>query len=99
MREELTRLGVSALGYPFSSRSKQELIDGLLLAFQRGTIRIPNHGALVKELTYYRFQTTPAGQTRLGAPEGPGHFDDLVTALALAVWQSGRHAKYVLRML
>jgi hypothetical protein len=26
---------------------------------------------------------------KLGAPEGPGHFDDLVTALALAV----KHAK------
>jgi hypothetical protein len=41
---------------------------------------------LIRELLYYSYAKTPAGNVRLGAPDGPGHFDDLVTALALAVY-------------
>lgn len=88
MLEELIATGVHAEGYRFSNQSKQDLIDSLALALERGDLRIPNHLDLIKELTYYRFQTTQSGKVRLGAPEGPGHFDDLVTALALATWQA-----------
>lgn len=45
---------------------------------------IPNEPDLIRELSYYRFETTAAGNVKLGAPAGPGNFDDLVTALALA---------------
>jgi len=94
MVEELSRNGVRAQGYKFSNESKRELIDGLVLALERGNLRIPNHADLIKELTYYRFETTASGNVKLGAPDGPGHFDDLVTALALAVWKGKRRMPY-----
>jgi hypothetical protein len=87
MLEELRRLGVNAQGYKFTNESKRDLIDGLVLALERGKLRLPRHDALIRELTYYRFETTAAGNVKLGAPAGAGHFDDLVTALSLALWQ------------
>jgi Terminase RNaseH-like domain len=89
MLEQLKHQGVSVEGYRFTNESKGELIDGLVLAFERGDLAIPNHHDLIKELTYYRFETTSAGNVKLGAPTGPGHYDDLVTALALAVKRAG----------
>jgi len=83
--EELQRQDVRVDGYRFTNESKQELIDGLVIALEHGRIRIPNHEDLIRELTYYRFERTAAGNVKLGAPAGAGHHDDLATALALAV--------------
>jgi hypothetical protein len=63
---------LQAEGYKFTNESKQELIDGLVMALEQGRIRIPHHADLIRELTYYRFETTPAGNVRLGAPAGWG---------------------------
>jgi hypothetical protein len=61
LQEELKRQGVKAEGYKFASEAKQELIDGLVMAFEQGRVRIPHHADLIRELTDYRFETTPAG--------------------------------------
>jgi hypothetical protein len=86
MVEELKRQKVKADPYKFTNASKTELIDALVLALEHGKLKIPRRDDLIRELTYYRFETTPAGTVKLGAPHGAGHFDDLVTALALAVF-------------
>jgi hypothetical protein len=78
-------------GVRFDSTTKQELIDGLVVAVEHGDLQIPADERLIRELCYYEFQPLPSGRVKLGAPEGVGHFDDLTTALALAV--SGARAK------
>jgi hypothetical protein len=88
MLEELKVRGVRAKGYVFTNTSKQELIDRLVLALERGELRIPHHEALIRELVEYGFRSTAAGNVHLGAPERAGSHDDLVHALALAVRHS-----------
>jgi hypothetical protein len=95
MVEELKRQGVKAEDYKFTSESKGELTDGLQIALEQRALKIPHHPDLIRELSFYRFQTTAAGNVKLGAPEGAGHYDDLVTALALAV-HAGRRRGPVL---
>jgi hypothetical protein len=92
MVEELRRQGVTAHPYKFTNESKGTLVDALVLALEHRSLKIPRHDDLIRELTYYRFETTAAGHIKLGAPVGPGHFDDLVTALALAVAQASVRA-------
>jgi Terminase large subunit, T4likevirus-type, N-terminal/Terminase RNaseH-like domain len=86
MVSQLKRDGVRAEPYRFTAESKRELIDGLVIALEHGDLVLPNHPDLIRELSYYRFETTAAGNVKLGAPEGAGHFDDLVTALSLGVF-------------
>ncbi len=85
MLEQLKKDGVKVEGYQFTNASKQELINGLVIAMEQGDVKIPNHRLLVEELKYYRKEFTAAGNVKLGAPDKPGIHDDLVTALALAV--------------
>ncbi len=95
MLEQLLADGVIARGYRFTSASKAELIDALVLAFERRELRLPPHPDLLRELRYYQYQLTRAGNVKLGAAEGPGMFDDLVTALALGVWQGGGQRDWI----
>lgn len=73
---------------------KIELVEGLLLAFQGRRIQIADQlahaPALGRELTELRRKTTQAGHTQYGAWRD-GEHDDLVLALAMAVWQADRH--------
>jgi hypothetical protein len=59
-------------------------MEALALAFERGTIRIPNDPALLGELQASEAKSLPSGMTRYAAPEGL--HDDCVMSLALA-WQ------------
>ncbi len=68
-------------GYNFSSKSKQQLMEGLAVAIQTREIRFPD-GWLVNELEAFEYQYTKTG-VRYSAPEGM--HDDGVMALALAV--------------
>lgn len=79
-------------GYAFSNPSKQELINGLVIAMEKGRLQFPSHQDLMTELMYYRYELTAAGNVRLGADSQ--HHDDLVTALALAVYQAA-HTKRI----
>jgi len=78
-------------GFIFSQRSKQQLMEGLASAIQRGEIYFPD-GVLTQELEDFTYEHTRTG-VRYTAPEGL--HDDCVCALALAwhgyrnmVWQS-----------
>lgn len=70
-------------GFVFSSRSKQQIMEGLALAIQHGEIVIPD-GWLRNELEAFEYEYTRT-QVRYSAPEGM--HDDGVCALALAVEQ------------
>ena len=67
-----------------TNASKAMAIDALALAFERGSIRIPNHAALLGELQAFEAKSLPSCMTRYAAPEGL--HDDCVMSLALA-WQ------------
>lgn len=80
--EELCRASPMAEGYRFSSQSKQQLMEGLAVAIQRGEVRFPD-GVLRNELDVFQFHYHPGGRVQYEAP--PGMHDDCVMALALAV--------------
>ena len=70
---------------------KQDLMMGLQLLLEKGELKISRKGsesgALVKELVNMRQQAGVRGRIRVGA-EAFGEHDDLVMAVALAVWKA-----------
>lgn len=72
--------------------SKQNIVDGLVLAFEKGSIQIVPDEDLIAELQAYEFAQTPTGNIRYGAPEG--QHDDTVMALALAWYAGGASRKF-----
>lgn len=97
MVEELQRHGgMRVLGYTFTPRSRQDLLEGLALAIQEGRISWPdvkiNGGSLRDELESFEFEYTPQG-VKYMVPEGM--HDDLAMAMALAVkrmpWRLAKH--------
>jgi hypothetical protein len=70
---------------------KRDLMAGLQLKLDEGELRIARGiegvGALVKELMNVRMSARGMGRVRVGA-DGTGEHDDLVVALALAVWRA-----------
>lgn len=73
-------------GFKFSQTSKQQLMEGLAVAIQRGEVRYPA-GVIVSELEQYEYQYSRTG-VHYSAPEGV--HDDAVCALALAVHKTSR---------
>jgi hypothetical protein len=74
-------------GFKFTAQSKQQLMEGLVLAIQQRQLRIPD-GLLRTELESFEYRYTRTGAT-YNAPDGL--HDDCVVALALA-WQQYRAA-------
>jgi len=72
---------------------KRDLIAGVQLVLEQGELRIARElreaGALVRELLDMRMTMADGGRVRLGA-DGSREHDDLVIALALAVWRGKR---------
>lgn len=72
---------------------KQDLIAGVQMALERRELRIAakmrEAGTLKRELLDVRMSRRESGYMRFGA-DGHGQHDDLVIALALAVWRAGR---------
>ena len=69
---------------------KQNLISELQVALDKGELRIAKKmreaGTLTRELLDVRMAGRELGHVRYGA-DGYGQHDDLVVALALAVWR------------
>jgi hypothetical protein len=74
-------------GYVFTSRSKQQLMEGLAVAIQQREVGYPD-GPLVVELEAFEYKYTRAG-VKYSAPEGM--HDDGVCALALAWHKFSNH--------
>ena len=87
--ERLQRLDDRSVeGFHFSATSKQQLMEGLAMAIQAGTVRFPE-GPLVAELEAFDYAYTRTG-VHYAAPEGL--HDDCVVALALA-WEAYRRRR------
>ncbi len=72
--------------YPlYSQKAKQQLIDKLIIFISEKVIKIPQNEALINELLRYEVKTSQRDNMyKYSAPKG--EHDDLVIALALAVW-------------
>jgi phage FluMu gp28-like protein len=79
-------------GVALSNAVKQDLIEGLALAFERGEVEILADAVLSNELQSYQMERLPSGALRFSAPEG-GH-DDCVVALALAWSAASEHLSF-----
>jgi hypothetical protein len=82
--EQLRKDGLPVTAFTTTNASRAAAIEALALAFERGSITIPNHAALLGELQAFEAKSLPSGLTRYAAPEGL--HDDCVMSLALA-WQ------------
>ena len=80
--EELQRAGLPVKAFTTTNASKARAIEALALAFEQGTITIPNDTTLIGELQAFEATALPSGMMRYAAPAG-GH-DDIVLALAIA---------------
>lgn len=81
--ETLQRISASPMvyeGFKFTSTSKQQIMEGLAVAIQRGDIRFPS-GVITNELSEFQYEYTQFG-VKYSAPQGSD--DDTVCALALA---------------
>lgn len=88
--EDLRAEGIPVEGFKMTSDSKQEVIESLVLAFEKphedgGWQFLPNDAATA-ELEAFERTTTRTGRPRYGAPEGM--HDDTVIARALMVYAS-----------
>lgn len=76
--------GMPVVAFTTTNATKAAVIDALVLAFERGDIRIPNDPQLIAELQAFEMVISASGLRRFSAPDGM--HDDMVMALALA-WE------------
>ncbi len=79
--EQIQRVCQRVKGFKFTSQSKQQLIEGLVLAVQQRSVFFPNE-PIGSEMENFEFEYTRTG-VRYSAPSGL--HDDCVMALALAL--------------
>ncbi len=72
--------------YNFTNESKKNLIQNLILAFEKQIITLPDIPVLLEELRMFVYELTKSGKVRYSAPEG--FHDDCVISLALAFWEA-----------
>ncbi len=92
--EALQAEGLPVYPFTMTNASKDEVINDLALAIERGQLRLLNDPILINELSSYTQERTVSGRFRYGAP--PGGHDDTVIALALA-WHAAQHGAPVVR--
>lgn len=83
IENDLRRDGRRVFGYKFSNKSKQELVEFLVIAIQQKMFTMPDIREIVTELQSYDYEMLPGGKIRYGAP--PGLHDDCVISLGLAM--------------
>ena len=80
--EQLQRDGLPVAGFQTTNSSKSAIIESLCLAFERGTVKIPDDPVLIGELQAFEATPLASGMMRYSAPVG--QHDDCVMALAFA---------------
>jgi len=80
--EQLQRDGLPVFGFNTTSATKAAIIQELALAFERGSVTIPNDPVLIGELQAFEGKLLPSGLIRYAAPAGL--HDDCVMSLAMA---------------
>jgi hypothetical protein len=79
--EQLQRDGLPVISFLTTNATKSAIVEALALAFERGTIRIPNDPVLIGELQAFEAKPLPSGLMRYAAPDGM--HDDCVISLAI----------------
>lgn len=85
--------GLPVREFTTTNKSKAEIVEALVLAFERGDIGIFDDPVLVGELQAFEASRLPSGMTRYAAPEGS--HDDAVISLALAWWAANNRGGQV----
>lgn len=80
----VAQVNLPVQGITFTNRSKSDMVNQLILAFQKKEISLPNWSEMVRELDAYEVVTSAIGNYRYSAPEGSGIHDDIVCSLMLA---------------
>lgn len=83
--EQLRQAGLVCRAYPFSNKSKRDMINNLSVLIEQKTIAIPSPELWpvgIDELEAYEYMATATGMLRMEAPSGFN--DDCVVALGLA---------------
>jgi hypothetical protein len=80
----IAQVNLPVEGVHFTNRSKSEMVNQLILAFQKNEISLPNWPEMIRELDAFEVVTTSLGNYRYAAPEGGGVHDDIVITLMLA---------------
>ena len=86
--ESLRAAGCRVRPYPFTARSKADLVNNLALQLEGRKLTLPRYHLWpegLDELEAFEYSVTDAGNVRTGAPHGV--HDDCVVALGLAAWQ------------
>ena len=83
--EDLQDGGTSVDAFIFTNKSKEKIIDKLIVAIEMRLITFPNIQVVIDELRAFESIALPSGKIRYQAP--PGMTDDCVIGLALAVDQ------------
>ena len=89
--EALRKAGVPVKAYPFTSRSKTELVNNLALMVEQRRITLPRPELWpegIEELEAFEYTVTEAGTVKSSAPSGL--HDDCVMAVGLAARKLGR---------
>lgn len=82
--EALQQAGIRTVeGVVFTHALKQNMVEMLALMFEQGRLALQAHPILLQELYHFEAHPTPLG-IRLESAQGA--HDDMVMALALAVW-------------
>jgi phage terminase large subunit-like protein len=82
--EQLHMRGLPVVPFTTTNATKAAVINALVLAFEQGTISIPDDEQLINELNAFEIDVLPSGLSRYSAPEG--QHDDMVMSLAFAWW-------------
>jgi len=85
LKEEI---GFKVRGFTFSSKEREELYTNLKYLMEKGKLTILNDIKLRNQLTSLTYEYTSSGRLKIKKPERGN--DDLVDALALAVWEFRR---------
>lgn len=90
--EQLWRMDLPVQPFVTTNATKAKIIEGLLLAFEQGTIGILNDPILIAELQAFAVSKTALGLPQYSAPDGM--HDDCIISLALA-WSAAHEIDYV----
>jgi len=80
--DALAETGLPYEGVTFTNKSKTEMVNGLMMAFQFKKIQIPHWEEMLLELDLYEVKTNALGTMSFSAPEG--QHDDIVSSMFLA---------------
>lgn len=91
LNNNLRRKNVRVRDFHTSNVPKAELIEGLVMAFERGEVSILNDATTIEELEAFEATRLPGGEVRYAAPAG--FHDDHVMSLSLA-WRAASARRF-----